>query len=244
MKLKFYLESVLLVLLQIFLLGPVNAQTSTSKQSIDHSMHKHNMQMDMNGMVMNANPDQLPRGCSEISEDINITVKAGRKYASKANGIMFTYNQGQWKVKPCSRVNVTFVNEDNIRHQFMLHQLPPAIYPPFGMFNIEVTGPGQRTASFIVPDIDKTYLVHCDVAQHTENGMKAQLIVGKGSEDKENLPSIPGVTPPVWADKYAVKWTSMSYTIVFISALGSVLLGFAIWYGLKSLRRASPGQAK
>jgi len=239
MKIKRHLVYALLALLQIFLLNAVYAETDTNKppkQTIDHSMHKHTMQMEMNGMVMNANTDQLPRGCTEISEDVNITVKAGRKYASKANGIMFTYNQGQWKVKPCSRVNVTFINDDSIRHQFMLHQLPPTIYPPFGMFNIEVTGPGQRSASFIVPNVDKTYLVHCDVAQHTQNGMKAQLIVGKGSD--EDLPSIPGVTPPVWTDTYTVKWTSMSYTIAFMSALGSILLGLVIWHGFR--RAGSP----
>jgi hypothetical protein len=156
---------------------------------------------------------------------------------------MFTYNQRQWKVKPCSRVNVTFINDDNIRHQFMLHQLPPTIYPPYGMFNIEVTGPGQRSASFIVPNEDKTYLVHCDVAQHTENGMKAQLVVGEGNEDGD-LPSIPGVTPPIWADNYAVQWSSMSYTIAILSALASILLGIAIWYGLKKFASNSNARGK
>ena len=245
MKFQSRRNYVLHALLQISLIASVSAATDSAiqpKQTVDHSMH-HNMQMDMNGMVMNANTDQLPRGCTEISEEVNITVKAGRKYALEMNGIMFTYNQRQWKVKPCSRVNVTFINDDKIRHQFMLHQLPPTIYPPYGMFNIEVTGPGQRTASFIVPNKDKTYLVHCDVAQHTENGMKAQLIVGKGNEDGD-LPSIPGVTPPIWADDYTVKWTSMSYTIAILSAFASILSGVAIWFGLKTFASNTRGKTE
>jgi hypothetical protein len=51
----------------------------------------------------------------------------------------------------------------------------------------------------ILPPGDKTYLVHCDIAQHMEKGMKAQLKVGKGDGD---LPSIPGVTAYVVADDY------------------------------------------
>ncbi len=232
------------ILLQIAVITSVHAGTETAiqpKHKVDHSMH-HNMQMDNDGMVMNANPDQLPPGCIEISENVDITVKAGRKYASRMNGIMFAYDQGEWKVKPCSRINVTLINDDNIRHQFMVHELPPSIYPPAGMFNIEVTGPGRRSASFIVPNLDKTYLVHCDVAQHTENGMKAQLIVGEGSE--EELSSIPGVTLPNWTDSYAVQWTSMSYTIAAISALASILLGIAIWFGLKTLTSNTRGKTE
>jgi hypothetical protein len=52
----------------------------------------------------------------------------------------------------------------------------------------------------ILPPGDRTYLVHCDIAQHMEKGMKAQLKVGAGSGD---LPSIPGVTALEIADDYA-----------------------------------------
>ncbi|MEE9346131.1 MAG: copper oxidase, partial [Methylococcales bacterium] len=90
---------------------------------------------------------------------------------------------------------------------------------------------------------DKTYLVHCDVAQHTENGMKAQLVVGKGNEDGD-LPSIPGVTPPIWADNYTVQWSSMSYTIAILSTLASILLSVAIWFGLKTLASNSNARGK
>ncbi|MGB4247757.1 MAG: multicopper oxidase domain-containing protein, partial [Pseudohongiellaceae bacterium] len=45
--------------------------------------------------------------------------------------------------------------------------------------------------SFIVPSDDATYLVHCDITQHMEKGMKAQLVVGAGSGD---LWSVPGVS--------------------------------------------------
>ncbi|MCH9696542.1 MAG: cupredoxin domain-containing protein [Gammaproteobacteria bacterium] len=200
----------------------------------DHSKHHHHgMQMDMTSMVMNENRNTLPPGCTEISETVDITVKAGREYASKTSGIMFGYDQGQWKVKPCSRVNVTFVNKDHVRHQFMLHELPPSVYPPFGMFNIELTGPGQKQATFITPNENRTFLVHCDVAQHTENGLKAQLVVGEGSE--EDLPSIPGVTPPNWFDRYDLTWDAMSYSVLALSVLGTMLFVVGSWLGIRRL---------
>jgi hypothetical protein len=93
---------------------------------------------------------------------------------------------------------VHFVNEDNIRHQWMMHGLPKYLYPK-GMFHLEASGPSKISGTLILPPGDKTYLVHCDIAQHMEKGMKAQLKVGKGDGD---LPSIPGVTAYIIADDY------------------------------------------
>ncbi len=158
------------------------------------------MLMDMSGrMVMGQNTDNLPDGCRKISEDVKITVHAGHKYAKPYPGTIFGYSEHQWKVKPCARVTVTLVNDDNVRHQWMLHGLPEDLYP-MEMFHIEVTGPGDVTGTFIVPKEHKTYLVHCDIAQHTEKGMKAQLIVGNGSGD---LPGIPGISDPLVKDDYS-----------------------------------------
>jgi hypothetical protein len=67
------------------------------------------------------------------------------------------------------------------------------------MFHLEVSGPAKISGTLILPPGDKTYLVHCDIAQHMEKGMKAQLKVGKGDGD---LPSIPGVTAYVIPDDY------------------------------------------
>ena len=148
--------------------------------------------MDMKGMVMNENTDRLPPGCTSISEEVHISVSAGRKYASEYNGTAFGFNQHEWQVQPCSKITVTFTNDDDIRHQWMVHGLPKYIYPQ-GMFHMEINGPGEKTGTFIAPAEDKTFLVHCDIAQHMEKGMKAQLVVGKGDKD---LPSIPGITGP------------------------------------------------
>ncbi len=157
-------------------------------------MNHGRMLMDMSGkMVMGQNTDQLPEGCRRISEDVEIIVGAGHKYSRPYPGTMFGYSEHQWQVKPCARVTVTLKNDDQIRHQWMLHGLPEDLYPK-GMFHIEVTGPGEVTGTFIVPRENKTYLVHCDIAQHTEKGMKAQLLVGKGSG---TLPGIPGISEPV-----------------------------------------------
>jgi len=155
--------------------------------------------MDMaGGMVMGQNTDTLPGGCDRISETKEITVHAGHKYAEKFPGRMFAFDTQEFNFKPCTKLTVHFVNEDNIRHQWMMHGLPKYLYPK-GMFHLEASGPSKISGTLILPPGDKTYLVHCDIAQHMEKGMKAQLKVGKGDGD---FPSIPGVTAYIIADDY------------------------------------------
>lgn len=156
--------------------------------------------MDMGGgMVMGQNTDTLPGGCDKISETKEITVHAGHKYAEKFPGRMFAFDTQEYQFKPCTKLTVHFINEDSIRHQWMMHGLPKYLYPK-GMFHLEVSGPAKISGTLILPPGDRTYLVHCDIAQHMEKGMKAQLKVGAGSGD---LPSIPGVTALEIADDYA-----------------------------------------
>jgi hypothetical protein len=155
--------------------------------------------MDMaGGMVMGQNTSTLPGGCDSISETKEITVHAGHKYAEKFPGRMFAFDTQEFNFKPCTKLTVHFINEDNVRHQWMMHGLPKYLYPK-GMFHLEVSGPAKISGTLILPPGDKTYLVHCDIAQHMEKGMKAQLKVGKGDGD---LPSIPGVTAYVIPDDY------------------------------------------
>jgi hypothetical protein len=183
---------------------------------MDHSP----MQMDEKGMVMNANPDRLPRDCQKISKEVDITIKAGHQYAEKFNGKMFAFDNQQWDVPPCAKVNITFINDDDIRHQLMIHGLPGYLYPE-GMFHLELYGKGELKASLIMPSMKKTYLVHCELPQHMEKGMKAQLKVDGGDGD---LPSIPGLTQPVRADSYLVEWNAVMWVILLIfMALGCVL---------------------
>jgi hypothetical protein len=155
--------------------------------------------MDMGGgMVMGQNTDTLPGGCDKISETKEITVHAGHKYAEKFPGRMYAFDTQEFNFKPCTKLTVHFINEDHVRHQWMMHGLPKYLYPK-GMFHLEVSGPAKISGTLILPPGDKTYLVHCDIAQHMEKGMKAQLKVGKGDGD---LPSIPGVTALAIADDY------------------------------------------
>ncbi len=157
----------------------------------EHSHHQMpGMSMDATGMVMGINKDKLPDDCEAISGDYEINVIAGTLYAEPYASTMFGFDQHEWRVKPCSRITVNFKNEDDVRHQWMLHGLPKYLYDR-GMFHMEVAGGFSQTGVFIVPSDDKTYLVHCDIAQHMEKGMKAQLIVGSGSGD---LWSVPGVS--------------------------------------------------
>jgi hypothetical protein len=183
-------------------------------------MHHDGMIMDDKGMIMNANNDKLPKDCQKISGDVDITVHAGQKHALKFNGKMFAFDQQEWNVKPCSRVNITFINDDNIRHQFMIHGLPGYLYPQ-GMFHLELYGAGELKASLIMPGQKKTYLVHCELAQHMEKGMKAQLKVDGGDGD---LPSIPGISKPVKADIYPVDWTPSTLAALLLClAAGAIL---------------------
>ena len=176
-----------------------------SQKMVEHKMlmdHGAGHLMDMDGgMVMGQNKDKLPPGCSSISEDVTIEVHAGHKYAKEYPGTMFGFDKHEWRIKPCTRLTVNFINEDNVRHQWMMHGLPKFIYDK-GMFHLEMTGPAKITGTLILPVEDKTYLIHCDIAQHMEKGMKGQLIVGKGGVP---FPSIPGLTDPVIFDDYGPK---------------------------------------
>lgn len=209
---------------------PVSA---AEQKIIEHNMlmdHGDGHLMDMDGgMVMGQNKDKLPGGCDKISEDAQITVRAGHKYAKKFPGTMFAFDQQEWRFKPCTRLTVNFINEDNIRHQWMMHGLPKYIYDK-GMFHLEVTGPGKISGTLILPKEDRTYLVHCDIAQHMEKGMKGQLIVGKGSG---TFPSIPGLTDLAIPDDYgqpaAAGMTPSTETQASGSFLsGSLIIGLVI----------------
>ena len=144
--------------------------------------------IDSEGSLLNANWDRLPKDCPSISRDVNITVKTGAAYAMP--GQAYGYDRNDWNVPGCARVTVTFVNEDDVRHQFMVHGLPKYVYP-MGMFHIEANGGATRAGTFIVASSAKTLLVHCDIAHHMEKGLKGQIKVAGGTGD---LPSIPGIT--------------------------------------------------
>ena len=170
------------------------------------------MQMDEKGMVMNSNSDNLPKDCLQISETVNLIVHAGHQYAAKFNGKMFAFDAQQWDVKPCAKINITFINDDQIRHQFMIHGLPGYLYPD-GMLHLELYGQGELQASVIVPSLKKTYLVHCELAQHAEKGMKAQLKVGGGDGD---LPSIPTISSALKTDGYGLDFSFLKFSIFLI----------------------------
>lgn len=161
----------------------------------------HNMVLDSGGMVMNNNQQVLPQDCTKVVAEYNFEVYAGTEFASEYPGTIYAMSQHEYLVEPCSSVTIKFVNTDSIRHQWMIHGLPRYLYPG-GMFHLEAAGGQSREGTFIVPSDDKTYLVHCDMAQHMEMGMKAQLKAGAGSGD---LWSIPGVSRSFRPDNYLPK---------------------------------------
>jgi len=197
----------------LLLVLPFAAQSQDMENPSAHA--HHHMQADDSGMVMNENRSTLPRDCHEISRDYHFTVHAGRKYASNQPGMIFGMSQPEIRVDPCSRVEVTFVNEDRVRHQWMVHGLPRYLYPA-GMFHIEVPGGGQKSGTLIVPGGDHTFLVHCDLAQHMEKGMRGQLVVGQGSG---NLWGVPAVSDDFYRNPYLPK-------NILILAAGALIIGF------------------
>ena len=90
------------------------------------------------GMVMNANATELPRDCARLAGDVEFTVRVGKSYASGFPGMVFGMDQHEYRVPPCSRVTITLVNEDEVRHQWMMHGLPRYLYPG-GMFHLEAS---------------------------------------------------------------------------------------------------------
>lgn len=191
-----------------------------SAAGAQHSGHA-GMSVDADGIVMNGNSSELPRGCAEISGDESVTVRAGRAYATDAPGTVFGLSRYEVRVPPCSRVNVTLINEDDVRHQWMVHGLPKYLYPA-GMFHLEAMPGRQKTGTFIVPGEDRNYLVHCDMAQHMEKGMRGQLVVGDGSGD---LWSITGISSAFLRADYL---PTNTWLFGVLSAIAGMLATFAI----------------
>ncbi len=171
------------------------------------------------GIVMNENVDRLPRGCDAISREHEFTVRAGRRYAGDAPGVIYGMSSNELRVEPCSRVTVHFINEDEVRHQWMVHGLPRYLYPG-GMFHIEALGGQQQSGIFIAPAGDGNYLVHCDMAQHMEKGMRGQLTVGKGGG---KLWAVAGLSDAFHRANYLPGWSAVAAISIFLAVFVSVL---------------------
>jgi hypothetical protein len=212
-------------LLLIMSLALALLHSKTHAQELDHHAH-HGMSMDDKGMVMGGTSDRLPRGCEAISGDLEFDVHAGHQYARDFPGSMFSYDLRDFRVPACSRVTMRLHNDDAVRHQWMVHGLPRYLYPG-GMFHIEAEGGATVAGTLIVPADDATYLVHCDIAQHMEKGMKAQLVVGRGGGE---LWAIPGTTAALRRDNYLPM--SPAWLVLVAAGVGFV----AGWWGLRRVQ--------
>jgi PGF-CTERM protein len=158
---------------------PADSPTATAPERTptgDGTMMR--MRMAENGTVMNGDPDQLPPGCDAVEATRRVTVRGGTAVADE--GDAFGFDPERIQAPPCSRLVVTFVNVDEVRHQFMVHGLPREVYP-MGMFTIEVDGPGRLTGSFVTPAKNYTLHTHCSLPQHQQKGMQMSVVVGDGS---------------------------------------------------------------
>ncbi len=188
----------------------------------DNAHHAHHGHREVpGGVVMNENTDRLPRDCVEISGQVEFHVRAGAEFADTFPGSTFTYDQHSLEAPACSLVTVVFENRDEVRHQWMVHGLPRYLYPG-GMFHIEANGGETVEGSFIVPSDRQSYLVHCDLTQHMEKGMKAQLLVAGGSGD---LWSVPGVSGDFYPAEYpAGALAGWIPVILLVALLGASIL--------------------
>lgn len=177
----------------------------------------HGMMMDINGMVMNENMTNIPEKCSNLVTDQSFLVIADSQSKSKVPGTTFSFYPRVFEVSPCTRITITFENRDKVRHQWMVHGLPRFMYNG-GMFHMEANGQKTVTGTFIVPFDDKTYLIHCDISQHMQKGMKGMLIVGDGSG---KISGVPGETGYFFAEE-----GRLSITLVSIIFLFTLLLIF------------------
>lgn len=110
----------------------------------------------------------------------------------------------------------------------MVHGLPKSIYK-MGMYTIEVTGRGQDTGTFILPNQTETLKVHCGVPQHEQKGRKVQIKINGGDG---SLPNIPGITGAYDDYNYPldsplVPGASLGLTGVLLGAL--IVVGHQRW---------------
>jgi len=152
-----------------------------------------------NGSVVNANPDSLPPGCEAVRGERRLTVDAGREYA--ADGDAFGYDLDSVTAPACTRLVVTLVNHDDVRHQWVVDGLPTDTYPG-GYVAIEAADRGSVTAAFVTPSEPGTYEGLSTLPQHEQNGMRLPLVVtGDRSSDTatatsdESSGSVPGLGP-------------------------------------------------
>ncbi len=138
--------------------------------------------------VVNENTDRLPPGCTSIAEEAHITVRAGTKYAARFPGVVYSFDNRSWSFPACTRLTVTFINEDAVRHQFMPHGAWPN-----GFFLLEGEDSEPVTGTFILGSEPHTLMVHCGLPQHQQKGMKAQILVAGGVGDVPNIPGVSGI---------------------------------------------------
>lgn len=146
---------------------------------------------------------ESPRG-----DTLKLTINGGREFAEP--GEVYGFDIETINAERCQKVEVTFINSDKVRHAFMVDGLSPA-------FMIELPAQGQKTASFIAPDIDVTLLLHCHVPGHDRAGMSGMAVIGNGDNDfvSTNISSDGGSLISLWVLASVFAVSSLVGSIVF-----------------------------
>lgn len=200
-------------------------QQNNSSSPSDNGMSSGemmDMQMVENGTIVNENTDTLPPGCEEIRGEKTVTVRGGEVYSQPGN--IFAFDKDVIEVDPCTKLTVTFINKDSVRHQWMVHGLPEETYPS-GMFNIEVNGPARATGTFITPANNTTLTTHCSVPQHEQKGMIMAVKVGAGGPPGDHAHALPDEAYATTPEQESEQFTpGFGVFVAVIALVGSGLL--------------------
>ena len=69
-------------------------------------------------------------------------------------------------------------------------------------------------------------LIHCDMVQHMEKGLKGQLVVGNGNGNLFSVPGVSGAMRPNAGDEEPNIWNQAMVYFLGTSALGAVIVLF------------------
>lgn len=143
-----------------------------------------------------------------VGDTVRFTVNGGRAYAEP--GEVFGFDIEEFTFNRCQRVEITFINHDDVRHAFMVDGISPA-------FMLELPAKGERTASFVTPDADETLVLHCHVPGHDRAGMLGVVTVGQGDGGVE-------LTPTQQVDT----WSNTAWIALALFG-GFILGGVGVW---------------
>ncbi len=152
--------------------------------------------------------DDISLQCDNpVGETVRVTINGGRAYADP--GEVFGFDVEELKFNLCQKVEVTFVNHDDVRHALMVDSISPA-------FILELPGQGEKTASFVTPSVDESLVLHSHVPGQDRAGMKGLITVGQGDNSLSS------------GNSEQNAWTNTTWVALALFG-GFILGGVGVW---------------